>query len=77
VVVEGAQRCGLDGAELREALRGEPLKLELRAATDAAIARGVTGVPTIAVGEQLFWGDDRLEDAARALAAKRGAVSRV
>ena len=36
-------------------------------ATDAAIARGVTGVPTVAVGDALFWGDDRLEDAAAAL----------
>jgi 2-hydroxychromene-2-carboxylate isomerase len=24
----------------------------------------VFGVPTVAVGEELFWGDDRLEDAA-------------
>jgi 2-hydroxychromene-2-carboxylate isomerase len=29
----------------------------------------VTGVPTVAVGDELFWGDDRLEDAAAALAA--------
>jgi len=29
----------------------------------------VTGVPTVAVGDELFWGDDRLEDAATALAA--------
>ena len=27
------------------------------------------GVPTVAVGDQLFWGDDRLEDAAAAVAA--------
>jgi 2-hydroxychromene-2-carboxylate isomerase len=30
------------------------------------IAHGVTGVPTVAVGEVLFWGDDRLEDSAAA-----------
>ena len=39
----------------------------LRDATDEALRRGVTGVPTVAVGDELFWGDDRLEDAARAL----------
>jgi 2-hydroxychromene-2-carboxylate isomerase len=40
-------------------------KAALRAATDAAHALGVHGVPTIAVGDELYWGDDRLEDAAR------------
>lgn len=39
-------------------------KATLRAATDAAHALGVFGVPTIQVGEELYWGDDRLEDAA-------------
>jgi len=32
-----------------------------RAAVEAAHARGVFGVPTLAVGERLFWGDDQLE----------------
>ena len=43
------------------------VKAELRAATERAHDLGVFGVPTAAVGEDLFWGDDRLEDAARAL----------
>lgn len=41
----------------------------LRSATDEAIGRGVFGVPTVAVGDELFWGDDQLEAAA---AAARG-----
>jgi 2-hydroxychromene-2-carboxylate isomerase len=45
------------------------IKERLRADTDKALRRGVTGVPTVAVGDELFWGDDRLEDAARAAAA--------
>ena len=40
-------------------------KAALRAATEAAHARGVIGVPTVEVGGQLFWGDDRLEEASR------------
>ena len=40
------------------------IKAALREATEAAHERGVFGVPTVAVGEELFWGDDRLEDAA-------------
>ncbi len=35
----------------------------LRAETDAAAALGIFGSPTFAVGKELFWGDDRLDDA--------------
>ena len=34
------------------------VKDDLRAATDAAIARGVFGVPTLIVDDRLFWGND-------------------
>lgn len=34
------------------------VKAELRRNTDEAIARGVFGVPTLAIGDELFWGDD-------------------
>lgn len=68
-VVAAGGRVGIDEAELRAALAGQDLKSELREATDAARERGVTGIPTVAVGDQLFWGDDRLEDAATAMAA--------
>ena len=37
---------------------GEAAKAELRANTEAAIAAGVYGVPTLAVGKDLFWGND-------------------
>jgi 2-hydroxychromene-2-carboxylate isomerase len=33
------------------------------AATDAARAKGIFGAPSFVVGNELFWGDDRLEDA--------------
>ena len=42
-------------------------KEKLRANTDLALSLGVYGVPSIAVGDQVFWGDDRLEEAASAL----------
>ncbi|MBJ7332863.1 MAG: DsbA family protein [Solirubrobacteraceae bacterium] len=41
-------------------------KEQVRSATDEAVSAGVTGVPTILIGEKRFWGDDRLEDAAAA-----------
>jgi 2-hydroxychromene-2-carboxylate isomerase len=47
----------------------QSVKERLRATTDRALALGLEGIPTIAVGDQLFWGDDRLEEAVRAAAA--------
>ena len=39
---------------------GDDVKRELKASTDAAIARGVFGVPTFAVDDKVFWGFDAL-----------------
>jgi 2-hydroxychromene-2-carboxylate isomerase len=61
-----AAEAGVEG--LAEALEGDEVRRGLREATDAAIARGVEGVPTVEIGGELFWGDDRLEEAARAAA---------
>ena len=41
----------------------EPNKLRLRASTEEAQARGIFGAPTMFVGDEMFWGNDRLEDA--------------
>jgi len=38
-------------------------KLRLRANTETALARGIFGAPTFFVGDEMFWGNDRLEDA--------------
>ena len=45
------------------------VKEELRRNTDEAIARGVFGVPTLAIGDELFWGADATPMAADYLAA--------
>jgi 2-hydroxychromene-2-carboxylate isomerase len=63
-VFASARRAGLDTAAVRVAVDDPEIKRQLRAATDAAYDLGVFGVPTIAIGAELFWGDDRLEDAA-------------
>jgi 2-hydroxychromene-2-carboxylate isomerase len=63
-VLQVAADAGLDPREAEAATRDPEVKLALRATTDAAHEIGVFGVPTIAVGEELFWGDDRLGDAA-------------
>lgn len=46
--------------EVLDAPDGEAVKARLRANTEAAIARGVFGVPTVAVDDRLFWGQDAL-----------------
>ena len=68
-IIDVAVRCGLDADEARAAPTSSETKSALRSATDAAQARGVIGLPTVAVGEQLFWGDDRLEEAGAAAAS--------
>jgi 2-hydroxychromene-2-carboxylate isomerase len=63
-VLEAARRAGLDPERLQDRIADPEVKERLRAATEAAHARGVFGVPTVAVGDRLFWGDDQLELAA-------------
>ena len=65
-VLEAARRVGLDADAVRAAVADQAVKDALREATGAAIARGVVGVPTVAVGTELYWGDDRLAEAVRA-----------
>jgi 2-hydroxychromene-2-carboxylate isomerase len=47
----------------------DSVKRALREATERAGERGVRGVPSVVVGGEVFWGDDRLDDAARAARA--------
>ena len=48
-------------------VESQSVKDGLRRATEVAIELGIVGVPTVAVGTELFWGDDKLENAAAAL----------
>ena len=41
----------------------QPVKDQLKAQTARAKALGVFGAPSFTVGQELFWGDDRLEEA--------------
>jgi 2-hydroxychromene-2-carboxylate isomerase len=70
-VLSSAARAGLDADAVRAGASDPEIKQALRDATDAAYDRGVFGVPTIAIGDELFWGDDRLEDAAAHLQGDR------
>ena len=51
---------GLAGGALADAAETDDAKARLRASTDAALAAGVFGVPTVRVRETVFWGLDSL-----------------
>lgn len=73
--------AGLPGASLVEKAALPAVKQALKASTDAAIKQSVFGVPTMIVNGELFWGSDRIDHVALALAGKdpidRAAVDRV
>jgi 2-hydroxychromene-2-carboxylate isomerase len=59
VIGELAQTLGV--AAPVEAVAREDIKQRLRANTEWAIARGVFGVPTLVIGDELFWGHDAID----------------
>jgi len=69
VVAEVLQAAGFE-TDGFEALVSDPeVKAALKAATEEAVARGVFGAPSCFVGDEMFFGQDRLEFIAEALQA--------
>ena len=68
VVIAGAA-CELHPRALLKAVQTEIVKNALKEATAAAGDRGVEGVPALVVGDEVFWGDDRLEEGVEAASA--------
>ena len=60
-------RAGLPGAGMVADASSPEAKETLRKATDDAIAAGVFGVPTMRIGDDLFWGCDSLGHVARCM----------
>ncbi|HYL01628.1 MAG TPA: 2-hydroxychromene-2-carboxylate isomerase [Steroidobacteraceae bacterium] len=56
VIADLARQLGL--ADAGSAVSDPRVKQQLRDNTDWAIARGVFGVPTLVIGEEVFWGHD-------------------
>jgi len=63
VLADIAGTVGLDGAALAGAIASRAVKDDLRDRTASALDLGVRGVPTLATGGRLLYGDDRLDDA--------------
>ncbi len=54
---------GLPASALLDQAQAEPTKTLLREQTEQARIRGIFGAPTFFVGTEMFWGNDRLDDA--------------
>ncbi len=54
---------GLPAAAILDQAQAEPTKTSLREQTEQARVRGIFGAPTFFVGTEMFWGNDRLDDA--------------
>jgi len=63
-VLAAATDAGLDADRVRVGIEREDIKERLKDNTAEALDRGVTGIPTVAIGDELFWGDDHLDEAA-------------
>lgn len=62
-VSEVLRGLGLDAQTVLDAAQSHANKLKLREQTEAAKTKGIFGAPTFFVGEEMFWGNDRLDDA--------------
>jgi 2-hydroxychromene-2-carboxylate isomerase len=74
VVKEALDELGVSAEQIIADAQSEANKLRLREQTSMAAAKGIFGAPTFFVGGEMFWGNDRLDDALEycALAASRG-----
>jgi 2-hydroxychromene-2-carboxylate isomerase len=62
-LLEALGTLGLDAAQVLQLANSPENKEALKLQTPRAIERGIFGAPSFVVGNELFWGDDRLEDA--------------
>jgi 2-hydroxychromene-2-carboxylate isomerase len=56
-----AASLGIDPDEFERLSASDEISAELAISTDQGVERDVFGVPMIIVGEELFWGKDRME----------------
>ena len=55
------QGAGFDAAQLQAIAADPAVKEQLKQVTQDAVQRGVFGAPTFFVGDQMYWGQDRLD----------------
>jgi 2-hydroxychromene-2-carboxylate isomerase len=60
VISEVLTQAGIDAARLMAGTQDPEIKEALKAETEAAVRRGLFGAPVLFVGEEMFFGQDRL-----------------
>ena len=65
------QQLGIDGAEFLAGIGQAAIKEQLKANTEEVIARGGFGSPTIFVGDDMYFGNDRLSLVKQAVLRQR------
>lgn len=72
VIEQTLAEAGLDAARLAALAQQDDVKAELVANTQQAFERGAFGSPTFFVGDEMFFGKDRLRDVEETIAASKG-----
>ncbi|MGD2132688.1 MAG: 2-hydroxychromene-2-carboxylate isomerase [Maricaulaceae bacterium] len=67
VIAAALDEAGFEGAALLEATQDPEIKAKLAQNTEAAVERGVFGAPTFFVGEEMYFGKDRLGEVEEAI----------
>ena len=67
VTATALDHAGFDPAELLALANDPEVKEQLKQLTQTAVARGVFGAPTFFIGDQMFWGQDRIHFVKKAL----------
>jgi 2-hydroxychromene-2-carboxylate isomerase len=62
VIVRSLNERGLDGARFLARAAEPEVKARLMANTERSVARGTFGAPTFFVGDEIYFGKDRLRD---------------
>lgn len=74
VIASALEESGLDAMGIQEGSQAPEVKAKLLTNTEASVARGVFGSPSFFVGDELFFGKDRLEEVEREI-IRQGARS--
>jgi 2-hydroxychromene-2-carboxylate isomerase len=72
VIRAALDASGLDGARTLARIQEQDVKDALLKNTEASVARGTFGAPTFYVGEEIFFGKDRLRDVEEEVVAAKG-----
>lgn len=72
VIERALEESGLDARVVLEGVREPEVKARLLSNTESSVARGVFGSPSFFIGDELFFGKDRLPEVEREILRQRG-----